>query len=260
MTVEIHPTALVDKNARLDEGVSVGPYCTVGPGVSIGKGTRLISHAVLDGNLEVGPDCEVHPFSYLGQAPQDMKYRGEDTKVRIGANNTIREYVTVHRASVDGDGMTEVGDNNFLMAYVHVAHDCKVGNNVIMANYAGLSGHVSIGDHVIVGGIVGVHQHVTVGAYTMLGGMSRIINDVPPYVIASGSDKARLYGLNLVGLKRKGFSESEVSDLKAAYRILFMKKLPLAEAVKRVEEELTCEGHVKTLVDFVRDHKRGLTR
>jgi UDP-N-acetylglucosamine acyltransferase len=260
MTTQIHPTAIIDKDANLGEDVQIGPYCTVGANVTIGSGTKLISHVVCEGRLEIGPGCTVHPFAYLGQPPQDMKYKNEDTAAKIGANNTIREYVTVHRASVDGDGLTEVGDNNYLMAYVHVAHDCKVGDHVIMANYAGLSGHVIIGDHVIVGGIVGVHQHVTVGAYTMLGGMSRIINDVPPYVIAAGADKARLYGLNMVGLKRKGFSDELVSELKAAYRILFMKKLPLADAIKRVEEEVPTSEHVQALVEFVRHHKRGLAR
>ena len=202
MATEIHETAVVADGAELDEEVKIGPLCVVGPKVKLGKGTRLVSHVTVDGKTTMGENNEVMPYACIGMIPQDLKYNGEETSLVIGNNNRLREYVTIHLASTDGDGETTVGDDNFFMAYVHIAHDCKVGNHVIMANYAGLSGHVVMEDHVVAGGMLGVHQHVRIGEFAMLGGVSRIINDVPPYVIASGADKAKLYGLNTVGLKR----------------------------------------------------------
>jgi len=260
MATEIHPTAIVRQGALLDEDVFIGPYCIVGPAVRIGKATRLESHIVVEGRAEIGRDCTISSFAYIGQPPQDLKYKGEDTAVTIGDGNTIREYVTVHRASVSGDGVTAVGSHNFLMAYVHVAHDCKVGSHVVMANYAGLSGHVQVGDHAVIGGLAGVHQFVRIGQYAMVGGMSRIINDIPPFVMASGAEKARLFGLNVVGLKRNGFSEESIEELKRAYKILFRGKLTLNEAIKKVQEELPYTGHIKSLVEFLQKNKRGICR
>lgn len=260
MATEIHPTAIVHEGAFLDEDVYVGPYCVVGPGVRLGKSVRLRSHAVVEGRTELGEGSEVFPFAYIGAPPQDTKYKGEDTAVTIGKNNILREYVTVHRASVGGDGVTSLGNDNFIMAYVHIAHDCKVGSHVVMANYAGLSGHVLIEDHVIISGMVGTHQFVRVGEYAMLGGMSRVSCDVPPYVIAYGRDKTRLFGLNKVGLKRNGFAEKEIADLNRAYKILFRDKLTITQAVKKVQEELPYTGRVKHLVEFIRENTRGICR
>lgn len=260
METQIHPSAIVADGAELDEGVSVGPLCVVGPKVKIGKGTRLISHVTVDGDTTLGENNELFPYACIGMIPQDLKYNGEETSLVVGSSNRIREYVTMHLGSVDGDGETTVGDNNFFMAYVHIAHDCKVGNHIIMANYAGLSGHVTIEDHVVAGGMLGVHQFTRIGEYAMLGGVSRIIHDVPPYVIASGADKAKLYGLNLVGLKRKGFSDETISELKSAYRILFRDKLPLGEAIKKIQEDLPYSDKVRHLVEFVQANKRGICR
>ncbi|MCK4910363.1 MAG: acyl-ACP--UDP-N-acetylglucosamine O-acyltransferase [Thermodesulfovibrionales bacterium] len=260
METQIHPTAVIADGAELDEGVNIGPLCVVGPKVKIGKGTRLISHVTVDGNTTLGENNELFPYACIGMIPQDLKYNGEETSLVVGSNNRIREYVTIHVGSVDGEGVTSVGDDNFFMAYVHIAHDCKLGNHIIMANYAGLSGHVTMEDHVVAGGLLGVHQFTRIGEYAMLGGVSRIIHDVPPYVIASGADKAKLYGLNLVGLKRNGFSDETISELKSAYRILFREKIPLGEAIKKIQEELPYSDKVRHLVEFVQANKRGICR
>lgn len=260
MATEIHPTALVDKDAHLDEDVSVGPFCIVGKGVKIGKSTSLISNVVLEGDVRMGENCRVFPFAVIGQPPQDLKYKGEDTSVKIGRDNIIREFVSVHRASVDGEGTTDIGDGNFLMAYVHIAHDCKVGNNVIMANYAALSGHCEVQDNAIVGGMVGVHQFVRIGAYSMVGGFSRLIQDIPPYVISSGAEKAKLFGINAVGLKRNGFSDEAVNELKKAYKILFRQKMSLKEAIKHIQAELPYTEEIKYLIEFIQKNKRGICR
>lgn len=260
MATEIHPTAIVHGGALLDEDVYVGPYCIVGEKVRVGSSTRLDSHVVIEGRTDIGKGCRVAPFACIGQPPQDMKYKGEDTAAIIGDNNTIREYVTIHRASVGGDGVTSVGDDNFLMAYVHIAHDCKVGSHVIMANYVGLSGHVLVEDHVIIGGLTGLHQFARIGCHAMVGGMSRIINDVPPYVIVAGAEKAHLYGLNTVGLKRKGFSDEAIGELKKAYKILFRDKHTMGEAIRKVQEELPYAEHIRHLVEFIQKNKRGICR
>jgi UDP-N-acetylglucosamine acyltransferase len=260
MATEVHPTAIVDKEALLDEGVSVGPFCIIGKGVRIGKSTKLFSNVVVDGNTEIGENCEVGAFSTIGLPPQDLKYKGEDTRVRIGSNNIIREYVSVHRASVAGDGSTDIGDGNFLMDYVHVAHDCKLGSNIVIANSTGLSGHVMVEDNVVIGGMVAIHQHVRFGACSMTGGFSRVAQDIPPYVIAVGSEKAKLYGLNTVGLKRNGFSDETINELKKAYKILFREKLSLKEAIKRVQAELPYTDEIRHMIEFMQANKRGICR
>ncbi|MEJ2182138.1 MAG: acyl-ACP--UDP-N-acetylglucosamine O-acyltransferase [Nitrospirota bacterium] len=259
MATFIHPTAIVQEGAFLDEDVSVGPYCIVGPLVRIGKGTRLHGNVVLEGRTEIGRSCQLYPFSYLGQPPQDLKYRDEDTAVTVGDRTIIREYVTVHRASVGGDGVTRVGDDTFLMAYVHVAHDCRVGGNVVMASYAGLSGHVLVEDNVIIGGHTGIHQFVRIGEYAMVGGVSGVRQDVPPYMIASGVE-ARLYGLNVVGLKRKGFSAEAIGELKRAYSVLFQQNLSMDAALEKVTKELPPNRHILHLVEFIQAKKRGICR
>jgi UDP-N-acetylglucosamine acyltransferase len=260
MATEIHPTAIVHEGASLDEDVTIGPYCIVGKGVKIGKSSRLISNVVIEGNTEVGENCSIYPFATIGLPPQDLKYKGEDTAVRIGNNNIIREYVSIHRASVSGDGSTAIGDDNFIMAYVHIAHDCKIGSHVIMANSVGLSGHTTVEDYVVIGGMVGVHQHTRIGAYAMVGGFSRIVQDIPPYMIAAGTEKAKLYGLNTIGLKRNGFSDETINELKKAYKILFREKLSLKDAIKKVQEELPYTDEIKRLIEFILKNKRGICR
>ena len=259
MTTEIHKTAIIDPNAVIDEDVSIGPFCIVGEGVKLKKGARLMSNVIIEGNTEIGEGCQIYPFASIGLPPQDVKYKGEKTGVRIGNNNIIREYASIHRASVGGDGMTAVGDNNFLMAYVHIAHDCKIGNNVVIANSAGLAGHVVIEDYAVIGGIVGVHQFTRIGAYAMVGAFSGIGQDIPPYTIASGP-RAKLFGLNSVGLKRNGFPDSTINELKKAYKILFREKLTLKEALKKVQKDFPDSKEIRYLVGFIEKNKRGVCR
>lgn len=259
MTTEIHATAIVDKEALIDENVSIGPFCIIGRGAQIKKGSRLLSHVVVEGKTEIGDECTVYPFTSIGLPPQDLKYRNEETGVRIGARSVIREYTTVHRASIGGDRITEVGEDSFLMAYVHIAHDCKIGSHVIMANAATLAGHVTVEDHAFVGGLVAVHQFTRIGAYSMVGGFSGIGQDIPPYTIAAGA-RAKLFGLNTVGLKRHGFSDTTIAELKKAYKILFREKHTLKEAIKKVQAELPYTDEIKHLIEFIEKNKRGICR
>lgn len=194
MGKEIHSTAIISPDAVIEEETSIGPFCIINDRAHIKKGSKLISNVIIEGNTEIGENCIIYPFTSIGLPPQDLKYRGEPTGVKIGNNNTIREYITIHRASVGGDGQTTIRDNNFLMAYVHIAHDCKIGNSVIMANVATLAGHVVVEDHAYIGGLVAVHQFTRIGAYTMVGGFSGVGQDIPPYMIASGT-RAKLLAL-----------------------------------------------------------------
>jgi len=256
---DIHKTAIIDQKASIDEGVHIGPFCIVGEGAKLRKGTRLISNVIIEGNTEIGDGCIIHPFAGIGLPPQDLKYKGEKTGVKIGDNNIIREYTTIHRASVGGTGVTEIGNNNFLMAYVHIAHDCKIGNNVAMANLATLAGHVVVEDFAFIGGIVAIHQFTRIGAYAMVGGFSGVGQDIPPYTMASGP-RAKLFGLNSVGLKRHGFSDSTINELKKAYKILFREKLTLKEALKKVQKDFPNSKEIKRLVEFIEKNTRGICR
>jgi len=259
MATTIHKTAIVSKKAELGDGVSIGPYCIVGDDVKLGKGVKLISHVVIEGATEIGDDCIVHQFATIGLPPQDLKYKDERTEVKIGRKNIIREYVSIHRASVSGHGVTKVGDSNFIMAYVHIAHDCSVGNSNILANACTFAGHVMIEDYAFIGGLVAVHQFNRVGSYAMVGGCTGITQDIPPYVMAS-DHRAKLYGLNLIGLKRRGFSEETINALKAAYRILFRERASMTEALKRVKSELPQIPEIVHLVEFIESNKRGICR
>lgn len=259
MGKEIHPTAIISPGAEIEEGTQVGPFCIINEGAHIRKGTKLISNVVIEGNTEIGENCAIYPFTSLGLPPQDFKYKGEKTGLRIGNNNTVREYTTIHRASVGGDGVTTIGDNNFLMAYVHVAHDCKIGNSVIMSNVATLAGHVLVEDHAYIGGLVAVHQFTRIGAYAMVGGFSGVGQDIPPYTMASGA-RAKLFGLNAVGLKRHGFTDPTINDLKKAYKILFREKRTLKDALKKIQEDLPYTDEIKHLVEFIQKNKRGICR
>jgi UDP-N-acetylglucosamine acyltransferase len=259
MATEIHATAIVDKGAFIDEDVAIGPFCIISSGVKIRKGTRLLSNVLVEGKTEIGEECTVYPFTSIGLPPQDLKYRNEETGVKIGARNVIREYTTIHRASIGGDGITVVGEDSFLMAYVHVAHDCKIGSHVIMANAATFAGHVTVEDHAFIGGVVAVHQFTRIGAYSMVGGFSGIGQDIPPYTIASGA-RAKLFGLNTVGLKRHGFSDATIAELKKAYKILFREKRTLKEAIKKVQAELPYTDEIKHLIGFIEKNKRGICR
>lgn len=259
MKTRIHPAAIVDPKADLDSSVEIGPFCIIKGGVKIRKGTKLLSHVIAEGPTEIGEHCTIHPYTSLGFPPQDLKYKGEPTKLIIGDNNTIREYVSIHRASVGGDGITVIGNNNFLMAYVHIAHDCRIGDNVVMANAATLAGHVLIEDYAVIGGLVAVHQYARIGRNAMVGGFSGIAQDIPPFMIASGS-RARLYGPNTIGLKRHGLSDATINAIKKAYKILFREKRTLKEAIKKVRDELSGIEEVDHLIGFIEKNKRGICR
>lgn len=254
----IHPTAIIHKNAEIDDDVDIGPYCIVDEKVKIRKGTKLLGHVAVQGNTTIGKGCTISPFASIGGPPQDISYKGEDTTLDIGDNNTIKEYVTINKGSVHGGGATTVGSNNFIMAYAHIAHDCKVGSNIIMANCATLAGHVEVADFVTFAGLCAVHQFCRIGKYAFISGITGVPKDVPPYVIAAGS-RAELYGLNVVGLERRGFTKEDISQLKKAYRILFRSSLPLTTSLKVIQEELKGE-HIDELIRFIRSSKRGICR
>lgn len=260
MNREIHPTAILNPKAEIDEGVVIGPFCIIGEGVRIKRGTKLISSVVIEGDTEIGEKCIIYPFTSIGLPPQDLKYKGEKTGVKIGNDNIIREYVTVHRASIGGDGITTIGDKNFLMAYVHIAHDCKIGSHIILANAATLAGHVVVEDYAIISGLTAIHQFTRIGAYAMVGGFSGVGQDVPPYTIASGA-RAKLFGLNTIGLKRHGFSDAKINHLKNAYKILFREKRTLKDAIKKIQEDLSSTDEIKHLIDFIQQkNARGICR
>jgi UDP-N-acetylglucosamine acyltransferase len=259
MAKGIHKTAVVSRKAEIDDDVAIGPFCIIGDDAVIRKGTELKSNVLIEGATEIGENCTVYPFSSIGLPPQDLKYRNEKTGLKIGRNNVIREYTTIHRGSVGGDGHTEIGDSNFLMAYVHIAHDCKIGNSVVMANVATLAGHVLVESHCVIGGLVAVHQFTRIGAYAMVGGFSGIGQDVPPYMMASGP-RSKLYGLNVIGLKRHGFSEETINLLKKAYKILFREKRTLRDALKKIKSELPESKEIRHLVEFIEQNKRGICR
>ena len=257
----IHPSAVIDSSAQLAADVQVGPYAIIGKQVTIGSGTTIGPHAVIGDWTTIGERNQIFHQSSVGAAPQDLKYRGEETWTRIGDNNIIREFATIHRGTVTGHGETTIGANNLFMAYSHVAHDCRIGNGVVMANVATLAGHVTVEDNVILGGLVAVHQFTTIGAYAMVGGGTMVSLDIIPYTIATGDKReAKLRGLNLIGLKRRGFSDETISSLKKAYKILFIAKLKLSEALERIKNELTGIPEVDNLLAFIERSERGITR
>jgi len=257
--VRIDPTASVHPTAELDYGVEVGPYTVIGEGVRVGRNTRISSHVVIDKWTTLGRGCQVFQFASVGAPPQDLGYRGEKTEVVLGDNNIIREFVTIHRATTKETCKTVCGSDNLFMNYVHIAHDCKLGDNIIMSNSATLGGHVAIEDHAIVGGIVAVHQYVRIGAYCIIGGASAVSKDIPPYVLAVGN-RAHLYGLNMVGLRRKGFSKVDVEDIKKAYNIIFKSSLGLNEATGKLKVEMPDSPHAKRFIEFIEKSRRGITR
>lgn len=258
--MQIHSTAIVHSKASLAVDVEVGPFCVIGEHVTIGQGTRLLSHVTVDGWTEIGERNEVHPFVSIGGPPQHLGYKGEPTKVIIGDDNIFREYVTVNRATLQGGGITSIGNKNFLMAYVHVAHDCRLGSHLIMANAASLAGHITIGDHAIIGGLSGIHQFVRIGDYAMVGGCCALGQDLPPFMRAAGGYRARMYGLNSVGLRRHGFSSDRVAVLKRAYDMLFRSGHRTAEAARLAKTEFGDQPDVMTVVRFLEGTKRGICR
>ncbi len=255
----IHSTAVVSPSARLAEGVTVGPYSIVGDHVEVGKGTAIGAHTIIDGHTRIGQQNSIHPFCTLGGPPQDKKYRGEPTRLDIGDRNTIREYCTLNCGTVQDAGMTRIGDDNWIMAYVHVAHDCQVGNNTIFANNAQIAGHVHVDDHAILGGFTVVHQFVSIGAHSLTAMGTILLQDIPPYVTAAGN-AAQPHGINAEGLKRRGFAPETVSALRTAYKTLYKSGLTLADAKKSLEEQARVTREVQVIVDFLARSRRGIIR
>jgi UDP-N-acetylglucosamine acyltransferase len=255
----IHPTAIIDPKAEIDENVEIGPFSIIKANVSIASGTLVGSHVTIDPYVDIGPDCQIYQYASIGAVPQAIKFQGEVTYLKIGRNTIVREFATLNRGTQFGGGVTRIGEDNFLMAYTHVAHDCITGRGVIMANNATLAGHIVVGDHVIIGGLVAVHQFVRIGDYAYIGGKSAVVKDIPPYLIAAG-DRANLHGLNKVGLQRHKFSDHSIAQLKKAYRIIFRIGLTVNEAVERVIAEVENTPEVLNLVDFIKTTQRGITR
>ena len=256
----IHPAAIIDLKAEIGEGVEIGPFSIIEKDVSIGEGTKIGPHVVIREGTRIGKRCQIFQFASIGEAPQAVAYRGEKTSIFIGDQNIIREFVTLHRGTVKGGGKTVIGDDNFLMAYSHVAHDCHIGNQVVMANGATLGGHIMIEDYAILGGLVAIHQFCRIGAHALISGLTGVSLDIPPFMLASGS-RAKLFGLNLVGLKRHHFSEETLKALKKAYRIIFRSSLTLEKAMKKVgEDEIFQTPEVQHLLQFIQRSKRGISR
>ncbi len=255
----IHPTALIDPGARIGENVSVGAYSIIGPDVEIGDGTTIGPHVIIESNTRIGKDNRIWQFASLGAAPQDKKFHGESSRLEIGDRNVIREFVSFNRGTADGGGVTRIGNDNWLMAYVHIAHDCVVGNNTIFSNASSLAGHVTVDDWVILGGFTLVHQFCQVGAHAFTA-MGAIINrDVPPYVTVAGSF-AEPKGINSEGLRRRGYSQERIMSIKRAYRTLYNSGLPLSEARSELARAAETAPDVKLLIDFIERSQRSLVR
>ena len=255
----IHPSAIVHPGAKLAAGVSVGPYSIIGDHVEIGEGTTIGSHAVIEGHTRIGAQNRIFGFSALGGPPQDKKYAGEPTRLEIGDGNVIREFCTFNCGTVQDAGTTRIGSGNWIMAYVHVAHDCQVGNNAIFANGASLAGHVHVGDYAILGGLTGVHQFVQIGAHSMTAGATLLLQDLPPYVMAAGND-CKPFGINAEGLKRRGFSEGQIAEIRRAYKTLYRSGLTLEEAKSAIAAQAEKEPALKILADFLERSRRGIVR
>ena len=256
----IHPTAVVARAAELGAGVRIGPYCTVGPEVVIEDGAELVSHVVVDGHTRIGPDVVLYPFCTVGMAPQDLKYAGQPTRCEIGARTQVREHATIHRASVTGDGVTRVGADCLLMAVAHVAHDCTVGDHVIIANNVVMGGHVTIADHAVIGGSAAIHQFVRIGRAAMIGGVSGVEADVIPFGSVIGN-RARLAGLNVIGLKRRGFGKAQIQLLHNAFRDLFRHEGVFAQRLTAVRSRYAQEALVAEVLAFIdAPSHRGLIR
>lgn len=255
----IHPTAIVDENAKLHESVAVGPYSVIGPDVTIDEGTRVASHVVINGHTTIGKNNTIYQFASIGEVNQDKKYAGEPTQTIIGDNNVFRECCTVHRGTVQDDGITEIGSDNLVMCYTHIAHDVKIGNRVILANNTTLAGHVHIGDWAILGGFAMVHQFVHIGAHAFTAINSIVLKDIPPYVMVEGRPAAPRT-INSEGLKRRGFSGDAILSIKRAFKSLYRKQLSLDKALELIAEESAASPELNIISEFVENSTRGIIR
>jgi len=256
----IHPTAVVDASARVPESCTIGPYCVIGPNVELGENCELVSHVVLQGPTKLGNNNRIFPFSAIGFGPQDLSYKNEPTRLEIGDRNEIRENVTMHRGTVKGGGLTRLGSDCLIMAYSHIAHDCHVGNHVIMANAATLAGHVIVEDWAVVGAFSPVHQFVRVGAHAYVGGGTVVTQDVLPFSKTVASREVSAYGMNTIGLRRRGFSEERLKNLKHAYRVLLASKLNTSQALERLKSEGELGEDVEMLIQFIEESERGVIK
>ncbi|NGX16784.1 acyl-ACP--UDP-N-acetylglucosamine O-acyltransferase [Wenzhouxiangella sp. XN24] len=255
----IHQTAIIAPDARIDETVSIGPYSVIGPGVEIGAGTSIGPHVVIQGPTVIGRDNRIFQFASIGDEPQDKKYAGEPTRLEIGDRNTIRECVTINRGTVQDEGVTRVGNDNWIMAYAHIAHDCVVGNNVILANNVGLAGHCRVDDWVIFGGFAGLHQFCRAGAHSFLGKYAGVSQDVPAYVMVGGSPP-RPHGINSEGLKRRGFSAAQIANIRHGYKLLYRSGLKLSEALAEIEKLAADHPELDIFAASIRDATRSIVR
>ncbi len=256
----IHPTAILSQETILGQDVEIGPYSVTEGRVSIGDGSVIGPHVVIKGPTTIGQNCRIYQFASIGEIPQDLKFKGEETELIIGDGNVIREYVTINRGTQGGGGRTVIGNGNFLMSYVHIAHDCVLGNYNILANVATLAGHISIEDFAIIGALSAVHQFARIGSYAFVSGMTGVAQDIPPFVKAAGN-RSKLYGLNTIGLKRHGFSDEAISALKKAYRVVFRSRLRLVDAIGQIESDpIGTMPEVQRFLTFLRTSKRGICR
>jgi UDP-N-acetylglucosamine acyltransferase len=261
--VSIHPTAIVGAGAQIPESCTVGPYCTIGANVVLGEGCELVSHVVLDGHLTMGSGNRVYPFACLGVAPQDLKYKGEPTRLEIGDKNDFREYVTISRGTAGGGGVTKIGSECLIMAYVHIGHDSAIGNGCILANAATLAGHVTVEDYASVGALCPVHQFCRIGRYSYIGGGTTITQNVLPYSLTSIERNNHAYGLNKVGLERRGFTPEQMKELRAAYRLLQASKMNTSQALEAMRLTIAAGNageHVAYLADFIANSERGVIK
>ena len=255
----IHPTTIIDANAKLHATVQVGAYSVIGPDVEIQEDTKIQHHVVMEGPTRIGKKCRIFPFASIGLEPQDKKYDGERSHLEIGDGNTIREYVTISRGTAGGGGTTKIGKDGWIMAYCHIAHDCILGSNIVMSNGATLGGHVVVGEHAVIGGLTGIHQFCRVGDYSITGAQSMIRQDIAPFSMVAGN-RAHLSGVNYVGLRRNGFTQEEIKDVKSAFSIFFQSSLTKKEAVQKLRDRFPHSPHITLFIDFVDSSERGVCR
>ena len=258
--MSVHPTAIVDPEAIIADDAEIGPYCIIGAGVKISAGTRLMANVYLEGPTSIGEDNVFYPYSTVGVAPQDLKYKGEVSETRIGSRNRIREFVTIHRGTEGGGMVTRIGDDNLLMAYVHIAHDARVGNGVIMGNGATLAGHVTVGDYAVIEAFSGVHQFCRIGRYGFIGGYSVITRDVLPFSSTVSERETRVFGANRVGLERRGFPTATIEQLQTTFRLLTRAGLNTSQAIERIRAEVPPTPEVDELIGFIAEGKRGFVK